>query len=959
MKRSQASVQPPNFSLTSFSAKALLSALTIAGGLGMTMQGAIAQTSPNISYDSNTGAVRVNNNAFDIKTGAFDNAADIPLPSGLPTVTRESLSQPTNPLLRSPNSIEITPDVNYINESLNSILSPTAAGTTYQIQTDSLKLTTQFDLNRSEGNHSFGEGIEATVYAPDGSVLTRESGFVRGDRVTLGTDGNPLPEQRQITVNYGENDKVELRVLNLATDNAQPSESGIYFSADGQFVVEDLPNGGDLDFNDGEYVRVLGGKGEAITLGELQEISFDEVILEAPLDPELRQEESVETDVVRSLTAANEVSREERDRGEVDLSDTATTTRLGHATGAQTADDEQLVYNRYSRAAQVRLGTDGLSATGQLSPLINNPKAPPTLLTGNATFDPTVGDNEAGFTTTVGVTQFLNRTHRAATDMFGNAITDPNGSMLVEPTGLFNNQKWVGYVPSAPDQMVMGEQLFSTNGVFEVPEGQAVEILPADLNAVGRGNAAYVSNVGGLIVEDMSGALSFVPQWTESGFATEPTVLEADTARRIIYALVPQQPGQSLQIGDRYAVTTGTNGYTIADGGFTIISADQQPQNFVQEMAEVYAVEDTLPSGNAVTDVFNGVQGVYIEQPGGDRIPTVDVGLVDQADARVGNSLFPINVVESAPGQLGYAKTTRAAGFYVGAALTGGVGNQQDSVRRVTSTVQQATDEMRVRQTVNTFETPLIQQESVLLQNTTTTQNQGMAFFNINSQGELSNVNFVEGESTTSTNSAELERSRDVVRGEEFLASSTTSETRTLLNRDLIERDKETTSHTDSYANLSSVQGELALGGVFNFGNTPWTQAANTVRAELFARDTVLGRSSGGGETGWRTELVFHPFGEVQRSAHQYDAEGNAVPMYQTAATVDASGRQLLRYVVDAAGETVAVPVNQFLLDDEGQRIAQTVGTGEAKGPGVYLRAQDVLDDNESVLIAGGIQFSF
>ena len=39
--------------------------------------------------------------------------------------------------------------------------------------------------------------------------------------------------------------------------------------------------------------------------------------------------------------------------------------------------------DRYSGASQVRLGSDGLSATGQLSPLVNNPKAPPTLVTGN------------------------------------------------------------------------------------------------------------------------------------------------------------------------------------------------------------------------------------------------------------------------------------------------------------------------------------------------------------------------------------------------------------------------------------------------------------------------------------------------------------------------------------------------------------------------------------------------
>ena len=939
--------------------KALLSILISAGGLGLSSGSATAQTSPNIVYNSNTGSVQVDNNAFNIQTGDFKNSSNIPLPAELPTVTRDSIAQPANPQLMAPNSVEITPDVDYVNQSLNRILSPAGDETTYKIQSDSLQLTTQFDLNRSQGNHAFGEGIEATVYGPDGSVVSSESGFVRGDRVTLGPDGTPLPEQSQIRATYGENERVELRVLNLPTNNAQPSESGIYFSADGEFIVEDLTNGGDLDFNDGDYVQISGGKGEAATLSELQEVSLDTVTSETPLDPELRQEEVVATDVVRSLTEATDVSREERDRGAVEIPDSATTTRLGHATGARTAEGEQLIYDRYAGASQVRLGSDGLSATGQLSPLVNNPKAPPTLVTGNVTFNPTVDDNEAGLTTTVGVTQFLNRTHRVATDVFGNEISSPDGSTLVEPVGLLNNRKWVGYVPSTPDQTVRGDQLFSVNGVFEVPEGEKVAISPSNPDVTGRGNSAYTQNVGGVVIEDESGALSFVPQWTENGFATEPTVLEANSARRIIYALVPQQPGQSLQIGQRYAVTNGADSYTIADGGFRIISADRQPQNFVEETAEVYAVEDTLPTGNMATDVFNGVQGVYIETPGGERIPTVDVGLANEADARVGNSLFPMGVVVGNPGQTGYAQTTRAAGLYLGAALTGGIGNQQDTVRQINSTVTQATDEMRTRRTLNTFATPLTQQDSVLMQTTKTTQNLGTAFFNINAQGELSDVNFVEGEETTETTSAEVGRSRDVVKGEEFLATSETSESRTLLNRELIETDRETTGGTDSYANFSSVQGDLALGGVLNFGNTPWSAAANTVRAELFARDTVLGSAGNGGEVGWRTELVFHPFGEVRREAYQYGADGNAVPVYQTVAATDASGQQLTETLLGAEGEAVVVPVNQFAVDEAGERIAQTVGTGKAKGPGLYLRAQDVMNDSESALVAGGIQFTF
>ncbi|MGB3296623.1 MAG: hypothetical protein WBA76_00030, partial [Phormidesmis sp.] len=57
--------------------------------------GAIAQTSPNISYDSNTRPIQINqiNNRFDIETGALD---DVSLPSGL-SVIGESRSQPSMP----------------------------------------------------------------------------------------------------------------------------------------------------------------------------------------------------------------------------------------------------------------------------------------------------------------------------------------------------------------------------------------------------------------------------------------------------------------------------------------------------------------------------------------------------------------------------------------------------------------------------------------------------------------------------------------------------------------------------------------------------------------------------------------------------------------------------------------------------------------------------------------------
>ena len=175
-----------------------------------------------------------------------------------------------------------------------------------------------------------------------------------------------------------------------------------------------------------------------------------------------------------------------------------------------------LVHDRYSGAAQVRLGSDGAGLSGQLSPLVDNPKVPPTLLTGNLTFDPTADDNEAGLTTTLSISQFLNPTHRVARDAFGNEVVAlaESGPTLLEPTGLFSNRRMVGYVPPQESEQVLGDRLTSVNGIFEILTNQSVMVAAPDPQKVGRGNAAYTDNVGGLLLEDAAGNLEFVPQWT-------------------------------------------------------------------------------------------------------------------------------------------------------------------------------------------------------------------------------------------------------------------------------------------------------------------------------------------------------------------------------------------------------------------------------------------------------------
>ena len=944
----------------------LLSMILTTGGWGAIAHSVKAQTAGNLTYNEATGAVSVDNNAFDIQTGDLSNGSNIPLPNGLPERVQDRTPLPVFSDRFAPNSVELSPDVDYVERSLGVLLREERPDANYQMEAASLQFSTQFSLEYSEGNHAYGEGIQVTVRDALGAVVSQQTAFVRGFAVSEGPNGEALPESVDLSVNYGSTERVELRVLNIRRNGAAPSESGIYFAQDGQFIVEDLQNGGDKDFNDGNYVRISSGSGEATTLEERENITYETQVVEVPLDSEIRQEEIVETEVMAALQEADEELTEEiREFGRVEAPNTVAT-RLGHASGVRTENDEQLIYSEYTNESQFRLGSDGLGITGQLKPLVGNPNVPPTLLAGNLNFNPTVGNNEAGLTGTLGVTQYLSRTHRTARDAFGNEIVSGSGDRLLEPAGLMTNRRWVGYVPPTPDTEVLGEKVFSNRGIFELPRDRAMSIAPPDLAKVGRGNAAYTDNVGGLLIEYATGELSFVPQWNRNGYAQMGIELAAGEARRIIYALVPQQAGQALAIGEQYAVVDSGEGYAIADGGFIVISADRYPQNFAQESTEIYAVEDTLAArNNTATEIFNGIQGVYAEQVGGDRIPTLDVTVQSGVDARVGNEIFPANTVIGDFGQRAYSRTTRAGGLYLGGSLTAGIGNQEDMMTRSSLAAEQAMDAVRTVRTLNTFATPLVRRDEIRIEIVEIERDSGTAFFDINSSGELTNARFENDASPARlVESQEVSRTSSVVRGEEALIESVALESVALVDAEgeAIELDalnESVTTETDSYPNFSAMQGEVALGAVMNFGNTPWTTAANTLRAEVFAQDVVVGRGSDGVQTGWRAEAAFHPFGEQQRDAYQYDELGMVVPVYKTEPVLNADGEVAMEMLRDEAGNEVEVEVNQFVLDEAGDRVAQTVGTGVAKGPGIYITIEDVSDDDEGILVAGGLQYAF
>lgn len=741
-----------------------------------------------IQYDSDSGMVQIDRNAWDIRTGEMHNTSSIPLPANLVDNAYESSPQPVRRDLLAPNSIDIKPDVPYIFQSVDAYLNNIDPAADFTFNEDSLSMTTQFNLQQWGESHAYGEGVELRIVDGTGTEVSRESTFVRGYEVEVGPDGEALPETSQISGTYGADSTVEMRVLNIRRNGGDIQESGIYFSQDGDFVVEDLENGGDRDFNDGKYLEFSDTSGEADAVRETETVTSDEAITETELAPETRVEEIVESDVVENVTqSSDKASKVVTDWGQV-VTPTAAPLRLGHASGAVTEDDELLVYDRYSSEGHIRAGSDGFRLAGQLAPLFDNPNLPPTLISGSVTFNPFAADNEAGLTGTVGLTQFLNSTHRQATDIFGNDILTPEneGTDLVEPTGLFNNRRWVGYVPAA--------------STTEAPEDSA---------------------------DKLSSLLA--------GVSTE-------------------------------------------------LSAEQW----------------------------------------------------------------------------GYNRTTVASGFYLSGSLTGGLGNQTNTLTRVDEMLAVATDELITRRTLNTYMTPLSQIDTVITETTSTTREAGNVLFNLNSRGELDNARFFwNGDTTTEISSQEIGRSSVIESGEEQLIDSVTQQEVITLGDSVTAQEQAQRTSKESSANFSPLMGELTLGYVLNFGNTPWTAAANTVRAELFARDTILGRHTGGQNTGWRTEVLFHPFGEVQREAYQYDLAGNLQPVYQTEAVLDESGQQVLEQLVGPDNSIAEVAVNRFLLDEEGDRIAQMVGTGQAKGPGIYFRVENMFGANTSPTISAGLQFSF
>lgn len=949
-------------------------------------QPAVAQVIAEPIVDSD-GTFHIDQNAFDIFSGTLENDSNIPLPDGPIQNPQENQAQPVIEGQLAPNAVNIQADTEYIEQQMRSHLlehlqqqSPFEwQPENWGLQDESLQLITRFEVCRCLGNHNYGEGLEVNVYSPDGTLQDSQRVFIRGDSVANDPAGNPLPSSASIEVTYGAQDRVELRVLNLRPGpdgTVTEHESAIYVDINGGLAVEDWQGGGDLDFNDGNYLEINNGVATTRILGlqnnAVADILVTTEVVETPL-PLLERQAVTLVENVSAVPHQFTTVETTRHYGDIEVPNTDTHL-LPHAIGLRTATGEQLLYNQYAATSQVRLGTEGAIATSQFAPLNEDPAAAPTLLVGTVRLNPFADDNDAGLTASIGIAQFLHPTHQDAIDIYGNRIEnpEPEGPRLVQPTGLIKDTRTVGYVPATPDQVIPGAPIPSINGMFELPADQGVIIVPPNPDQVGPRDAAYGGNVGGLILEWTDGTAEFVPQWTQNGFDTTPIALAAGQANRVIYALVPQQAGQNLNLGQSYPLQPAPNGeggeYAIAEGGFRVISALHHPQNFVAETTEVYAVEDTLPGPNAVTTNFNGIQGVYRQRVGGEWIATVDLTDPVSADARVGNSLVTEErVIPGTPGQMGYNVTDLAGGFYLRGSLTLGLGNQEDLITTTASTYQSQVNTFTLTTTTDIFHTPVTQVDTFTTTTTATTftdvQQQGDAIFDIGNDGTIADINVNLAPAQISERLVTEQQTEfdgtEIAMDREFLADSIVDVETSLTHSDPILIDRQVETDTDSYANLSPLLGEIAFGGLLNFGNTPWTPAANTLRTELFARATAIGESHDQDDIGLRAEIVFYPFGEEQRPAYGYDTNGNLVPIFCTEPVFDANQAAIVELVENAEGELIEIPVYQFLYDDHGERIPEMVGTGRTSGPGIFVTLEELLTDDDGPTVAGGLQLTF
>jgi hypothetical protein len=557
--------------------------------------------------------------------------------------------------------------------------------------------------------------------------------------------------------------------------------------------------------------------------------------------------------------------------------------------------------------------------------------------TYDAYLNPNARTGETAFSVGAGV-KVTSPTQTEARDIDGNLIKTQAGQQLYRPTALGAREVWRDFVP---DQVIPAQRIENSNGVYKIQPNSTAVIDKPNPSQSGRDQSAYTQNVGGVIVRN-GDSVSFVPMWNADGHLQQSTTVNAgNNGAEIVQALVPEQPGQDLQLGKQYPVTKNPDGsYSVGQDNkqFSVIAADTHPENFkATTNPDVFAVEDTLANqpNASKNSIFNGVPGTYYDPISGNMINTND----GNDATTIANVNTPEKII---PGQDGYLQVT--GGVTVGASLNASlnVGQVENIKTTRTDTYLNQNNQEKTYRDSTTVNGTLRTEQSGSITTTTVDTFNATEQTVLNPDGSLSTnvvdpkkVNSVSNSATDLGPAITSTVDQSIFTSSELIDEQNTSQ-RTLIDS-VIRTDRETEL---------AVVGELKAGAFvqLTLKGTPGTPAADTLAIEAY----VATRTDGTGGVGATAELVLNPFGSKTKPG--VDAHGN--PLYKTKPVLNADGTQ--KYMT-VGGKPAAV--NEFDLDQNGNRIPLRIETGESKGPQVYVRGNVDSENGARVEIGGRIRF--
>jgi hypothetical protein len=323
------------------------------------------------------GHVSVDSGVYNFRTGELSNTSNVPLPTALPASVSEQVLVPHDSTRQAPNTVIVNVDGDEVRRQAQELSGLTVGNFTS---------TVIGTVTQSPGSHDYAEGLELNING------VTQSAFVRGDEVSIGSDGQPLPTFQRVSAQLGEGDEAVVRLLNIRQSGGDVQESGVYFTQDGTLITEDLENGGRLgsakepDFDDGNVFDIEGG--------------------------------TISGDLTGSSTSTTTESFTE---------DWNTLTSLNSGLlGFVDAEGNPTAANR------LEVDSNGIGRyTHQLRPIGGDR---PFLLNGTISVNPFAGDNEELANLSIGGKQFLTRTHRSS-----EVTVSGDRTLLLPPTFMAGN----------------------------------------------------------------------------------------------------------------------------------------------------------------------------------------------------------------------------------------------------------------------------------------------------------------------------------------------------------------------------------------------------------------------------------------------------------------------------------------------------------------------------------------